>query len=288
MRPHLYIGGAFNKYRFIAPNLIKWKNQFKKFQFTFYDSWKNSVWNGGRVNIMYNRYMATLDVVKMYNQLGIGVGITFTNPRIDDLSLDDENKLLCVLNATNINSVAVANESLAKYIRDNYPNIKLLRSITSFNSKFDIHELKQLELKYDLICPRYDWVFNPDFYTNIDVSKYEILVNDCCMVGCPVYKEHYTEVAALNYEDFSNPSKDDYNRIFGAHSCWLSTYKNDNISSGWEKDKNNSLSCIHMGAKEIGKLYDIGYRHFKFLGKASMNKDFVQQMNTLQSVLQYV
>ena len=100
---YLYIGGAFNKYRFIIHMLISLKLKFPGFFITFYDSWKNSTWNGGRINAMYNRYHATLDTVRMYNRCGFGVGITFTNPQIDDFTLSDENELLETLNESKMN-----------------------------------------------------------------------------------------------------------------------------------------------------------------------------------------
>lgn len=283
----IYIGGAFNKYRFIVPNLIKWKNEFKRFHVTFYDSWANSPWNGGRINIMYARERSTLDTVRMYNRLGYGVGITFTNPVIDDVNSPAENELLTELNRNTLNAVTVSNDQLATHIRSRYPNIMLIRSITTFKSKIDIKLLHELEQRYDLICPRYDWVFNPEFYENVNIKQYEILTNDCCMIGCPRYTEHYAVTANYNRMQ-SAPELSQYKEILAAHECWISNYKDDNISTGWAKDHGAALSCIKMGSKELGHLSEIGYKHFKFLGKASMNKDFVSQMNGLSEVLQHV
>lgn len=280
---HLYIGGAFNKYRFIVPNLIKWKREFSNFHLTFYDSWKNSAWNGGRINIMYNRWRSTSETVRMYNKLGVGVGITFTNPEIRDLWLKDENDLLALLNEADLNSVAVSNDTLAQHIKTSYPRVKVFRSITSFGPKFDLNELKELEQQYDLICPRYDWVFTPEFYNNINVEKYEILINDCCMLGCPVYKEHYAAVSFFNADNHEPQTLGEYRELFKAHNCWVDS--GDNISGGWDKDKHAELSCIKMGNKELLALDRIGYRHFKLLGKGSMNRDFVRQMNELGTIL---
>lgn len=284
----VYIGGAFNKYRFIVPRLVLFKTKFPMYNVTFYDSWKNSRWNGGRVNFMHNRAMATHKTISMYNNLGFGVGITFTNPVIDDLHGNDENELLTVLNKSTLNSVAVANDALRDYIRTHYSNIKILRSITTCDNNIDIPLLKELESKYDLICPRYDWVFNPEFYENVDVEKYEILTNDCCMLGCPIYKQHYAEVAKINRELDSVRNIDDYIKIFNADRCKMTSLKDDYISGGWPKDTTTGYSCINMGNKELLRLREIGYRHFKFLGKGSMNKDFVRFLDEFPIIMQGV
>lgn len=283
----IYIGGAFNKYRFIVPNLMKWKKEFQRFHITFYDSWANSPWNGGRINVMNNRERSTFETVQMYNRLRFGIGITFTNPVIDDVNRPDENELLTVLNSSTLNSVTVANDKLAAHIRQHYPNIMLIRSITTFDAKIDPILLHDLEQQYDLICPRYDWVFNPNFYEHVNIKQYEILTNDCCMIGCPKYTEHYSTVATYNRMQ-GEPELHQYKEILSAHECWISNYRDDNISTGWAKDHKSQLSCIKMGPRELRTLNEIGYKHFKFLGKASMNKDFVNQMNGLSGVLQYV
>ena len=280
---HLYIGGAFNKYRFIAPNLIKLKRDFARFRLTFYDSWKNSAWNGGRINIMYNRRHATPETVRMYNRLGIGVGITFTNPEIRDLWLKDENDLLALLNETDLNSVAVSNDALAQHIRTNYPRVKIFRSITSFPAKFNLDDLKRLEQQYDLICPRYDWVFTPEFYNNISIEKYEILVNDCCKIGCPVYREHYAAVARYNFDNIEPQTLDEYKALFHDHNCWIDT--GHNISGGWRHDAQHELECIRIGNRELRARSAIGFKNFKLLGKASMNRDFVRQLDEMRGIL---
>ena len=37
---------------------------------------------------------------------------------------------------------------------------------------------KDLETKYDYIVPKFEVVFEPKFYENVDTSKYELLIKD--------------------------------------------------------------------------------------------------------------
>lgn len=246
------IAGAFRHFAEIQQLYVKNLSFFRKNQIQIYDG-INSKWSGGRVNI----YSSDFDVKKLdfYNNKNIGVYLTFSNFYID-CSLEEENKILEILNKNPLNGVIISNEEFRIYLRKNYPNLKLFKSITSFDSlNLSDYNFKDLESKYDFICPRFEWVFNSEFHKLIDPKKYEIMTNDTCIENCKLWYKHFEAISKYNIDNVGDPHK--------IQECWLNF------------DFNTKHSCFNgmdLKKDEIRKCLEIGYNCFKISGREWQNE----------------
>jgi hypothetical protein len=189
----LNVGGCFA----YPNNFLKCMNKLKHYKVNSYDSFMYCKWNGGRYNYGVEFKESLLD---FYNKKGIGVFLTFSN---DVINLNDKegNYYLDIFNKSNLNGVILVNDNLRKHIRENFKNLKITRSITYFKSDFtdlDLNDYKKAEDLYDYIVPRRIDVLNPDFYNNIDKSKYEIIISDDCVLQCPKMQLHYDMINKYN------------------------------------------------------------------------------------------
>lgn len=260
------IAGAFRHFDEIQKLYVKNLTFFKKNQIQVYDG-IDSKWSGGRVNI----YSSTFDIKKLefYNNKNIGVYLTFSNFYIDT-SLEEENKILEILNKNPLNGVIISNEDFRIYLRKNYPNLKLFKSITSFDSlKLCDYDFNDLESKYDFICPRFEWVFNPEFHKLIDPKKYEIMTNDTCIENCKLWYKHFKSISKYNIDNIGDPHK--------IQECWL----NFDFNS-----KHNCFNGMDLNKEEIQKCLEIGFNCFKISGREWQN-EYTQNMQKEIDNLKY-
>ena len=248
----------------IYPRLEKYMD---KITFDVYDGPNLCKWNGGRINRNIN---LTQQMVDWYNKKNIGVFLTFSNYEID-LNHQIGLNLLKMLKNKKINGIVLVNENLRKFIRNNYPNYKLIYSITGHKNDITIDDnlltyYKNLEEKYDVIVPRFEMGLNPLFYNQVNTSKYELITNDTCIHGCHVFEEHLHEMARINRE-YDEPWKQiDFNTCFKAEECWI---KNFDPSEGSEEDRKKYGHILGMDfTKEMySKALDLGYTRFKIMGR---------------------
>lgn len=154
-----------------------------------------SLWNGGRTQggTCDKNFIKT--VIKNFNERGIPLRFTFTNPVIEKKHLSDNFCNMVMHLADNgMNEVIVVSPLLEDYIRKNFPNYK----ITSSTCKriVDQEELyAEVEKDYHIVVIDYDLNHRFDILEKIpDKKKCELLVNSCCNPGCPMRKEHYAAV----------------------------------------------------------------------------------------------
>lgn len=154
-----------------------------------------SLWNGGRAQVgnCDKRFVKT--VITNFNDRGIPLRFTFTNPMLEKKHLsDDFCNMVMHLADNGMNEVIVLSPLLEEYIRKNYPGYK----ITSSTCKriTDGEQLcSEVEKDYHIVVIDYD--LNHDFDTLKKISdkkKCELLVNACCNPGCPTRTEHYEAI----------------------------------------------------------------------------------------------
>ena len=154
-------------------------------------------WDGGRI---FNSYQPlSIEEIKeiknFYNeQLNSKIRFVFTNSLLEEKHLFDRYNNISLEIFNNSNNEIVLNSSLLEnYIRENYPNYRLIASTTKCsnqeNSKKDLNNENYIFtcLDYNL---NHNWKFL-DTLTIIEKQKTEFLVNPICMPGCPQRKEHY-------------------------------------------------------------------------------------------------
>lgn len=154
-----------------------------------------SLWNGGRIQDGTCDKTFVRSVIRNFNDRGIPLRFTFTNPMLEKKHLsDDFCNVVMHLADNGMNEVIVLSPLLEDYIRKNYPNYK----ITSSTCKriTDQEQLcTEIEKDYHIVVIDYD--LNHDFDTLKKISdkkKCELLVNACCNPGCPTRTEHYETI----------------------------------------------------------------------------------------------
>lgn len=162
---------------------------------SIYGTFPQSLWNGGRLmaGICDRSYVRT--VVKTFNDMGIPLRFTFSNPVITEHDLKDDFCNFILRTAHNgMNGVIVVSPILEQYIRENYPKYK----ITSSTCKriTDINKLNEESDKdYDIVVLDYDFNNKFDLLEQVkNKEKCEILINACCQPNCPNRVKHYHDI----------------------------------------------------------------------------------------------
>ncbi|MBQ8960998.1 MAG: hypothetical protein IJ071_07255 [Ruminococcus sp.] len=162
---------------------------------SFYGVFPPSIWNGGRTQPGVCDRSFVRSVIKAFNDRGIPLRFTFTNPALEKKHLSDD---FCnmVMNMANngMNEAIVFSPLLEDYIRRNYPKYKLTSSTCKRIT--DPEALKaELEKDYSIVVVDYD--FNNNFEVLEKLPRKqdcELLVNACCEPGCPRRSAHYLSI----------------------------------------------------------------------------------------------
>lgn len=157
-----------------------------------YGAFPQSLWNGGRTNSGVCEKSFVRSVLKSFNNEGIPLRFTFTNPMLEEKHLSDPfcNSVLKMAN-NGLNEVIINSPLLEEYIRKNYPKYKLTSSTCKRIT--DIEKLKEeLEKDYSIVVLDYDLNNKFDLLEQVPhKEKCELLVNACCDPGCKRRTEHY-------------------------------------------------------------------------------------------------
>lgn len=242
-------------------------------------------WSSGRIKRDYK-----LDPKKLafFNKRGIGLALTFANPVIDINDPVGRNALDMLeeysLKFNVKNGVILINEDLREVIVDKYPNLIKIYSITGHPNNIIVDEDQlnyylDLEAKYDIIVPKFEMTFNQTFLEAIDVQKYEPIIDDTCVHGCPIFREHLFEMARIN-RTYANPWKElGEEKCRLLEECWIPSFDPD---VGSEKDR-IKYGCHGLGMdiyleEDLKKFFDVGYRHIKLTGRELPSKTFIENM----------
>ena len=211
-------------------------------------------WDGGRIfNKYYPLSIEQMQKVQNYynNILKSKVRLVFTNNLLKEEHLYERynNLSLNIFNNSN-NEIVLNSEILENYIKEYYPNYKLIASTTKCsnqeNSKKDLNNSDYIFtcLDYNL---NHNWKFLNDL-TPEEKSKTEFLVNPICGPGCPQRKEHYRLNSLFSLT---------YGQRYPMKSC--------EISNGSNCAQFNSA---HITINEIIEEYiPAGFHYFKLEGR---------------------
>lgn len=279
---NLNIAGASVHYNTFIKELPVLKLLNKNIKFNVYEGPNLCQWNGGRIN---RDIQLTKEMIEKYNSFGISISLTFTNSIID---LNDKigNELLQVLNESqekyNIkNKIVLVNEDLRVYLKKHY-NFELIYSITGHPSsvlltKDMIQYYIDLENRYDFIVPKFEFVFEPEFYNAVNTSKYELLINDTCVYGCPYYYEHFKAIADQNTNS-KDPWKElGYHHCFKTEECWLPNF-NPNVGSDKDKEKHGEKLGMDYNKEMLIKAKELDYNSFKISGRENTSEQIINEV----------
>lgn len=184
----------------------------KKFPDRFRDNYKigsvygtfpGAIWNGGR-NILagFNDKNQVDRIIKSYNDLGIPVRFTWTNVLLEEKHVYDTycNMIMKVGN-NGMNQVLVNSRVLEDYIRENYPDYKVLSSTTKRILDTD-KLLEEVSKDYYLVVLDYDLNHDEEVLEKLlpYAEKIEILVDETCQPHCPQRVAHYREISKYQLE----------------------------------------------------------------------------------------
>lgn len=267
--------GAFSRFHeLVKLGLFKFSS---KFVLSVYDSFSNSPWNGGRITMLGK--MVTPErckqLVKLYNNKGIGVFVTFSNYRIDNPFSIEENDFLRLLNQSALNGVILVNNNIRQHICSHYPNVKISYSVSGFDS-LRLDGVSSIFNQCDFVCPRYEWVFDPKFYSTFNITKCNVMLNDCCKSGCSLWKEHFKAISDANRLNETDPKK-----LKSIQECWIASHKN-NPSDGWGCNGDVGMNLDKDGIK---RLINIGYQGFKICGRDLPEDEFYDEVSSYLEML---
>lgn len=272
-RPKWTVSGGFAFHEFLLDDDRKTK-QYLDINQSLVDSVYDSIfglkWNGGRIcSPKKSVSIAAADnIIRAYNDQYIGFNFTFTNLLLTKEDLNDDycNLILERLSENPRNGVIVASDTLMNYIKTQYPNLRLILSVTA-NPSLTAEE-------YNKICEKGDVeriVLHPDFNHNpafLDQLKYpkkiEVMANDKCIFGCPYRREHYLDLSKKTLAQASNPiihTRYDLDGTatspfdVGDPSCHM-------LRAGYDRDGRNILTQADMDM-----FRERGFEHFKLIGR---------------------
>lgn len=256
MKIHLNIAGAFSKFHILSHLQVP-----SNVEISVYDGILHP-WSGGRI-LKYNKKFSE-SLIRYYNNTGKKVFIALSNHYID-IQDSDGIKILDFLNNTG-NGVILCNPELKSLIDSEYPDIQTIYSITGHPNDANLRNTS-LEDSYGLIVPRFEWIFNPEFLASANTSKYEVMLNDTCILNCKYWNDHFREISKSNAMVLEGSDE--------IQECWIPKF-NPSIAS--------KHSCMDLDSNAIARCLELGYRHFKFSGRENCDADFIAELNRYLSI----
>ena len=206
MKARFHLPGIYTHFKFnliFATVLEQFPQYFRDVEIaSFYGAFPQSIWNGGRTQegLCDKRYVKM--VLNAFNEKGIPVRFTFTNPALEKKHLNDKfcNMVMSLAN-NGLNEAIVVSPILEDYIRKTYPNFKLTSSTCK---RLDDGErlAAELEKDYSIVVVDYDLNNKFDILEKLPhKDKCEFLVNSNCRPACPNRAQHYYNVGVqqINY-----------------------------------------------------------------------------------------
>ena len=222
-----------------------------------YGSFPGAIWNGGRVVWGIEHREAMEKMIKEYNDRGIAVRYTFTNPFIEEQYVNDRYcNMILEISQNGLNEVIVNTQALEDYVRANYPGFKIISSTTKCLMDVDAINA-ELEKDYYLVVTDSS-LNNTDTLFNLKhIDKIEVLVNHYCRDNCPNRQAHYTAIgqAQLNYTELHFPD------------C---KYTARNFYTLMENRSFITTDLLY------GKYKDAGFKHFKVDGRAHAPRNVIE------------
>lgn len=200
-----YLPGFFNKFE-LNITICDWMKERPEFFYpnikigAVYGSFPNAIWNGGRVVLGGADREDIENVVQSFNDRGIAIRYTFTNPLIQPKHLNDTFCNICMEVGDNgMNEVIINSPLLEAYIRKNYPQYRLISSTTKCLNKMESIK-EELDKDYALIVIDNSFNNTGELWKLTPKERCELLINSYCRDNCPNRAKHYEEIAKAQLE----------------------------------------------------------------------------------------
>lgn len=241
---------------------------------SFYGIFPPALWNGGRtVGGYLSDETFIKNVVKAFNDKGIPLRFTFTNPALKEEHLKDPfcNRLM-ELADNGMNEVIVMSPLLEAYIREKYPRYK----ITSSTCKRLVDPEKvaeELNKDYHVVVLDYDLNNKFDILEQLPhKEKCELLINSCCVPNCPHRSEEYYHVG-LQQIAYVEHLKKYPNKPFNMSDYSdFTVKKNIKCPSNGNNIYDSKKRPHHISPEAIWEKYlPMGFNQFKIEGRTASN-----------------
>lgn len=173
-----------------------------------YGCFPPALWNGGRAITGYTPTTLIDSTIKAFNDRGVPIRYTFTNPTLTERDLNDPfcNKL-CKKAENGFNEIIVNKDFLEQYIREKYPQFPIISSTVKQIEDLDAL-MKEFEKDYKLVVLDYNW--NNDFEKLDKIpqeyrSRCEILINPYCTPHCKRRGDHYIALGTAQRNCSASP-----------------------------------------------------------------------------------
>lgn len=209
------------------------------------------IWNGGR-NIL-NSGIVSLPraraIIEYFHSINMPIRFVFTNSLLQTKHLYDyySNEVLSWIDEEN-DWIILSSSLLYDYVKNKYPNLKTIRSITTLIPENYDDIISQID-KFDLTVLPVEYCFDGTL-NKIPIAqrdKCEILVNERCQLNCP-YKLLHHRVISQGYLDFDVNAEQ--------HFC-----SSHNIGG--------LKSSMILSPSQVEAIFELGYTHFKIAARQS-------------------
>lgn len=204
---HWNIGGAIGGFPYVtAAKAALDELGVEGITFTVFDQHFGMKWAGGRPHaVAHGQTKETFArLVQEYNRRGIRFNLVFSNLLIEEQHLGDKrcNWMLehCCRPG---NGVIVASHVLARHIRKNFPDYRLIHSLTHFK-KEPAYYYEHDELYDVFVLPphlNYRTQVLQELLGRLGPERIEILVNETCFRECSIRQDHYELISKACLED---------------------------------------------------------------------------------------
>lgn len=172
-------------------------------------------WNGNEPGM--ERLVDIELCLHQIKEIGAVSIINMSNYHIEEADLEDRFcNMLLKYGMENGSQFCVSSDLLYNYIKDKYPEAKFvcseIKSLYELEKGHEVEFYTNLYEKYEKIILSPHYVKN-GFINDIskynDLSKFEVIVNNNCLISCGKFKEHNESVEKFemekeNYVDFKN------------------------------------------------------------------------------------
>ena len=245
---------------------------------SMYGEFPSSIFNGGRCR---GGMFPEKDIRYVISELakeGISLRYTYTNPLITEKHLSDahcNNCLRLAQREDRTNAVILTSPLLESYVREKYPNYRIVSSTCKQITDFD-RLCEELE-KYDWVVLDYNLNNNWELLEKLPhKERCELLVNAVCTPACPRRKAHYEFLARIQIDYVEHLKKYGPNAPYTQKERFPCPYAENMIYDTTEYS-------THIRPQDIYEKYvPMGFENFKIEGRSN------NLFNVMETYLYYM
>lgn len=275
---HWNIGGAYNGFQYVTGLKASLDDMgVKGITFTVYDQHAGMRWAGGRPHafIAGQTKESFARMVEEYNRRGIQFNLVFSNLFLEEKHLNDErcNWMLehCYRPG---NGVIVGSHVLAKHIRKNFPEYRIVHSLTHFNKEpayYYAHE----DLYDVFVLPphlNYREKVLTEMLDRLGPERLEVLVNETCFRECNIRQEHYDLISKACLED-------DWDLMEQLSNGFCQRAHADRFAQLDDPKNVARIKNFTLTQEEVNGLKSFGIRNFKLSARQVPHQQYAKWMD---------